>query len=85
MKPAPQRLRQAHDFLLHALGRGPQFVASCVSWAAEAGIAERTLREARRRLPITCERIGEGRGRPGWWRLEAPAPAPTEWRGCRWR
>ena len=59
---------------------GPMPVASCITIAAETGIAVRTLFEARARLPIACDRIGDGKGRPGVWRLEHHAPSPRGWR-----
>jgi len=80
MNLAPQKLAAAHQLLVELLVDGPMPVASCITIAAETGIAVRTLFEARARLPIACDRIGDGKGRPGVWRLEQHAPPPREWR-----
>jgi hypothetical protein len=59
----PRKLTRAHALLVDLLVGGPQLVASCVTWAREAGISQRTLYEARRRLPIECiDRVGDGPG-----------------------
>ena len=82
MNLAPRKLGRAHAMLIDMLVRGPQIVASCVTWAREASISARTLHEARRRLPVELiDRIGDG---PGWWRLaDEPGDPPQEWRSRR--
>jgi len=82
MKFVPRKLGRAHALLIDLLVGGPQLVASCVTWAREAGVSQRTLYEARRRLPIECiDRVGDG---PGWWSLaDEPGAPPQEWRSRR--
>jgi hypothetical protein len=52
MNLAPRKLTAAHALLVDLLSAGPVPVADCLERAAEVGISERTLYEARRRLPI---------------------------------
>jgi hypothetical protein len=54
MNLAPKKLSLAHRLLVDMLAAGAQPVASCLDRAAEVGISQRTLHEARRRLPIEC-------------------------------
>jgi hypothetical protein len=79
MNLAPKKLTAAHALLVDLLSHGrSMMVASCVALAAEAGLSMRTLFEARRRLPVECDRVGDG---PGSWRLaDAPAAPPEQWK-----
>ena len=78
----PRKLSAAHALLVKILSAGPQFVASCITLAAEAGLSTRTLFEARRRLPIEC--INREPLSRGWWRLAGdPGDPPEEWRPRR--
>ena len=55
MNLSPRKLTAAHALLLDLLSGGRSMpVASCLSRASEADISQRTLYEARARLPIIC-------------------------------
>ena len=80
MKLDCEKLRRAHALLVDWLSHGPQPVASCITWAMEAGLSQRTVYEARRRMRIACDRPTSGsRGRPGEWRLIDITPPPQVW------
>ena len=82
MNLRPRKLSAAHALLVELLSAGRSMaVASCITIAAEHGLSMRTLYEARRRLPVECDRAGDG---PGYWRLaDAPAASPTQWKPRR--
>ena len=78
MNLAPRKLTAAHELLVDLLSNGrSMMVASCIGAATEAGLSMRTLFEARKRLPIVCDRAGDG---PGSWRLEGTTAPPEEWK-----
>jgi hypothetical protein len=83
MNLAPKKLVRAFEALHDVLSNGRSVaVASAVALAREiADVSERTIHAARSRLPITCDREGDG---PGFWRLaDAPAAPPVEWKTRR--
>ena len=63
MNLRPRKLSAAHALLVELLSAGRSMaVASCITIAAEHGLSMRTLYEARRRLPVECDRAGDGPG-----------------------
>ena len=76
----PKKLTAAYAALLDVLAHGRSMaVASAVALTREiADVSERTIYAARARLPITCDREGDG---PGWWRLtDGDTSPPEEWK-----
>ena len=69
----------AYAALLDVLANGRTLaVTSAVALTREiADVSERTVFAARSRLPITCDREGDG---PGFWRLDGDRRPPEEWK-----
>jgi hypothetical protein len=84
MNLLPKKLVAAHEMLLAMLADGPKPVADCIAAAHAAGLSQRTLYEARRRMPVVCvdrELMG-----PGCWLLvDNRITAPQEWKPRRLR
>jgi len=70
--------------LTDLLSRGPQPVACCLAVGAAHGISQGTMRAARRRLPLECERAYFGRG-VSRWILVAGKARPARWRPAKAR
>jgi len=66
-------LEEAEAWLRDALASGPRLATEMVLTAKAAGIAERTLRRARKRLKIRAEKQGGSMEGKWWWVPPWPA------------
>jgi putative DNA primase/helicase len=71
-------LPDAVEFLRSALGGGARPAREIIAEAAADGIAERTLKRARRIAGVIASRPGAGRDRPWLWRLEGQGCGPGD-------
>src|SRR5262245_8972925 len=87
MNLAPRKLQAAHRLLVGLLADGkPRPIEHCIAEAAALGISQRTLYEARARMPIDCPERDYRGVIPGRWRLiSRKIAAPEEWKRRRVR
>lgn len=76
----PRKLVAAAELLVDTLRQGPAPLKSILEASRAAGLSDRTLFEARARLPVVCIRAFFGRGESLWSLNGGKVRLPMSWR-----